>query len=78
MASTIPRYIGAPEFARVLGVGADTVRDWCADGRLPGAIRFGRLGAWRIPVSLLESDDGPVVTGPHVESLDRGEGNGSP
>lgn len=41
-----------PDVAEALGRAPSTVRQWCADGRLPGAYRLhGR--EWRIPRSSL-------------------------
>ncbi len=37
-------------FAKLIGIQSErTVRDWCAQGKIPGAIKIGR--AWIIPRS---------------------------
>ena len=38
----------AKEIADILVVSPNTVKKWCADGLIPGAVDFGS-GGWRIP-----------------------------
>lgn len=41
----------AAEVARGAGVARDTARDWCKDGKIPGAIYYGEDIGWKIPQS---------------------------
>lgn len=49
------RFFKVRDVARLLGVTEQTVREYCADGRLPGARRLHPSGSspWVIPVSAL-------------------------
>ena len=44
-------YLTTRDAAARLGVKADTVKRWCQQGKLPGAVRQGR--DWMIPESAL-------------------------
>ena len=39
------------EVARGAGVARDTARDWCKDGKIPGAIDDGDSVGWKVPRS---------------------------
>lgn len=41
--------------AKRLGYCADTVREMCENGRLPGAYRSGPGGHWRIPAEAVQA-----------------------
>jgi excisionase family DNA binding protein len=48
----IRRYLSLGEISTELGVSQRTLRFWIADGKLPGAAKFGR--SWRIEVDAYE------------------------
>lgn len=48
-------YVTTQTFANIHGVKLITVQQWLLKGKLPGAVRFGRV--WMIPATLPKPDD---------------------
>ena len=57
--------VGVAEVALMKGVSQRTVRNWCAAGRLTGAVKLGtgRNSAWAIPSKALEGFIPPKSSG---------------
>jgi excisionase family DNA binding protein len=39
------------EVAAGMGISRDTVRKWCEEGKIPGAVNYGDKLGWRMPKS---------------------------
>ena len=59
------------ETAQVWGVSERSVRHYCAEGRVPGAVRHGK--EWQIPADAEKPKDERVKTGRYVKSADEEE-----
>ena len=49
------QYMTTTEAGRVLGYKPETISHYCKAGKLPGAVRFGEHGHWRIPLEALDA-----------------------
>ena len=57
-------YWEVSEIAEVWGITARRVQVMCADGRIPGAVKFGR--SWAIPEEAIKPVDGRITTGEYM------------
>ena len=71
------RYVDVPTAAEHFACSDETVRRWIRAGHLP-AVRFGKRGTFRIPLSVLNDDDPPgsgsLVRSSGVEAAGHGAG----
>lgn len=63
-------YITVREMAEKWGISARLVQKYCADGRVAGAMKFGR--SWKIPCSAVKPQD------PRRQKEERKEQSGQP
>lgn len=57
----IDGYITVQELAKKWDINERTVQSMCGDGRIPGAVKFGR--SWAIPENTVKPIDHRVVSG---------------
>lgn len=61
----IEGYKTVNELAEEWGVNPRTIQTMCSDGRIPGAVKFGR--DWAVPVDTERPDDKRVVSGKYKD-----------
>ncbi len=61
----IEGYITAKELAEKWDVTTRTIQVMCSDGRIKGAVKFGR--DWAIPIDTEKSADGRIISGKYKD-----------
>jgi excisionase family DNA binding protein len=59
-------YMTIQEASRQWGITCRRIQVLCSEGRLPGAVKFGRQ--WAIPVNAIKPDDARIKTGKYIKS----------
>ena len=67
----IEGYKTVNELAEEWGVNPRTIQTMCSDGRIPGAVKFGR--DWAVPADTERPDDKRVVSGKYKDWRKREE-----
>lgn len=58
-------YMTAKDVSAKWGVTMRTVQTMCAEGRIEGAVKFGR--DWAIPMNAQRPEDGRIISGKYVD-----------
>lgn len=61
----IEGYVTAKELAEKWGLTTRTIQVMCSDGRIKGAVKFGR--DWAIPYDAEKPADGRIVNGKYLD-----------
>lgn len=61
----IDRYITVNELAKNWGISPRTVQIMCSEGKIEGAVKFGRV--WAIPINAERPADGRIFSGKYKD-----------